>query len=261
MGTITKALDLLGHFSRGQPEIGLTTFVRLSGRDKATVHRYLTELVANGFLEQNLETRAYRLGPAILRLSLVREATHPLRGLLRPIIRALADEVGELAHATILQGERLSTVYHYDPALHGTQVHYNEAEMLPLHATASGLAVLAFAPRSLRDAVFRAPLEAFTPYTVTDRRSLETAIAAARGGICRVDRAFDLEVTGQAAPIFGASGGVLGAIAVAVPEARATAAGMAHARAALCDAARAATASLGGDYPALDTPREAEVAP
>ena len=73
MGTITKALELLNLFSRTKPEIGLMEFARLSGRDKATVHRHLTELEENGFVEQHPQTRAYRLGPAILRLTAVRE--------------------------------------------------------------------------------------------------------------------------------------------------------------------------------------------
>ena len=90
MGTITKALDLLTHFSAARPEIGLSQFVRLSGRDKATVHRHLTELEANGYLEQNPVSRAYRLGPALLRLAAVREAASPTRDLLRPIVADLA---------------------------------------------------------------------------------------------------------------------------------------------------------------------------
>ncbi|NJO36356.1 MAG: helix-turn-helix domain-containing protein [Rhizobiales bacterium] len=145
MGTITKALDLLNVFSRSNPELGLGDVVRLTGRDKATVHRHLVELQQNGFLEQHPKTRAYRLGPALLRLSGVREATHPFRQLIRPVVTQLADQVGELAHASLLQGTRLSPAFHADPERHGTRVRFDEAEMLPLHATSSGLAVLAFA--------------------------------------------------------------------------------------------------------------------
>jgi len=79
MGTISKALDLLGHFSSTRSQIGLTEFVTLTRRDKATVHRHLSELEQNGFLEQHPQTRAYRLGPALLRLAAVREAAFPMR--------------------------------------------------------------------------------------------------------------------------------------------------------------------------------------
>ena len=129
MGTITKALDLLNFFAKQKPEIGLTEFVRLVNRDKATVHRHLTELMENGFLEQNPVTRAYRLGPAILRLSGVREATHPLRSVLRPIVEDIARQVGELTHVSLLQGDVLSPALHFDPMTHGTQVAFDGVEL------------------------------------------------------------------------------------------------------------------------------------
>ena len=109
MGTVTKALELLDHFSALRSEIGLGDFVRLTGRDKATVHRHLAELEQNGFLEQDAVSRAYRIGPALLRLAAVREAAFPVRRLLRPIVTDLAEAVGELAHATLLQGCLLYT--------------------------------------------------------------------------------------------------------------------------------------------------------
>ena len=86
MGTITKALTLLTHFSSGRGEIGLANFVRLSGGDKATVRRHLVELEKNGFLEQHPEARGYRLGPAVLRLASVREKHLPIRSTIKPIV-------------------------------------------------------------------------------------------------------------------------------------------------------------------------------
>ena len=254
MGTITKALELLNFFSRARPEIGLGEFVRLSERDKATVHRHLVELEANGFLEQHPETRAYRLGPAILRLSLVRETTHPVRGLLRPIINALANEVGELAHASLLQGEMLSPIYHFDPALHGTQVHFDAAEMLPLHATSSGAAVLAFGPPDLLTTILSAPLDPITRATTVDPDDLRRIVDAVReSGIAYNDRGFDEEVTSLAAPIFGAEKEAIGAISVAVPTVRVTPDRLRIIADALHPAARAASHSLGGTHPAFRT--------
>ena len=146
MGTITKALNLLNHFSASRPEIGLTDFRKLSGQDKATVHRHLVELSANGFLEQNPGTKGYRLGPAILRLAAVRERLFPARTLVAPLVEHLAAELGELVHVSLREGDHLSPLYHHDALIHGTRVYFDEAELLPLHATASGLAMLAFGP-------------------------------------------------------------------------------------------------------------------
>ena len=254
MGTITKALDLLTHFSAARPEIGLSQFVRLSGRDKATVHRHLTELEANGYLEQNPVSRAYRLGPALLRLAAVREAASPTRDLLRPIVADLAESVGDL------QTDGLSSVCHADPRLHGTQVHFDEAEILPFHATASGLAVLAFADPDLTERVLSRPLSSFTDRTILDARRLRRMIEEVREtGFSQLVGTFDDEVASQAAPVFGAGGRVIGAIAVAVPAVRAPKDRLQQITADLSRAARAASRSLGGTYPNLPTaaPRRA----
>ena len=78
MGTVSKALSLLGFFSQQQPEIGLSDMARLSGMNKATVYRMLCELQTNGFVEQAGNGRAYRLGAEVLRLAALREATVPV---------------------------------------------------------------------------------------------------------------------------------------------------------------------------------------
>ena len=254
MGTITKAIELLELFSRARPEIGLGEFVRLTGRDKATLHRHLTELAQNGLLEQCHDTRAYRLGPAILRLSAVREATHPFRAVIRPIVSQLAEEAGELAHASLLQGPMLTPVFHADPKRHGTQVHFDEAEMLPLHATSSGLAVLAYAPQSLLDEVLATGLPPMATGTITDAATLRHLIdTTRRTGISQLSKAFDDEVTSQGAPLFGPNAEVIGAISVAVPTSRVDADKLDALLPPLRRAALAATNSLGGTLPRMLT--------
>lgn len=250
MGTVTKALELLNLFSRTKREIGLGEFVRLTGRDKATAHRHLVELEQNGFLDQDPVTRAYRLGPAILRLAGVREATHPARSVLRPIVGRLSEEVGELVHASLLQGEMLSPVLHADPHLHGTQVHFDEAELLPLHATSSGLAVLAFAPEPFRHDILAGSLTAYTGRTITDRDALAALVDRVReSGICQLEQAFDSEVTSQAAPVFGPGGEVAGALSVAIPSVRATPEKLASVTGQLAAGVLEATRAMGGAMP------------
>jgi len=257
MGTITKALDMLNFFSRTKGQIGLGEFVRLSGRDKATVHRHLVELEANGFLSQDPLSRAYHMGPAILRLASVREATNPLRITLKPIITALSQEVGELAHASLLQGHVLSPVFNADPGVHGTQVHFDEAELLPLHATSSGIAVLAFSPPEFRNEVLARPATRFTSHTITDATALAKLIAdVRRTGISRLARTFDEEVASQAAAIFDSSGAVIGALAVAVPATRAKPDRLDTIARVLLPAAMDITRALSGQYPDLDAALE-----
>ncbi|MCP5087065.1 MAG: IclR family transcriptional regulator [Rhodobacteraceae bacterium] len=221
MGTISKALSLLNYFSTQRPEIGLTEFTKLAGRDKATVHRHLVELVQNGYLEQDSRSRNYRLGPAILRLANVRERTFPAREAVIPIVDALSSELGELVHVSLLQGDMLSPLYYADKIIHGTRVHFDEAELLPLHATSSGLAILAFGPEELLQHVLSAPMQKFAVKTLSRPSELREEVHEFRQqGFSFSDQGFEDEVCSFAAPVFDHSQRAIGTLAVALPTSR-----------------------------------------
>ncbi|MGB0853351.1 MAG: IclR family transcriptional regulator [Pikeienuella sp.] len=222
MGTITKALDLLHHFSASRPEIGLSEFARLAGRDKATVHRHLTELAACGFVEQAPGARAYRLGPALPRLNAMRERTFPARAVIAPIVDRLANMVGELVHASTLKGDILLPLCHADAHVFGVRINFDETEVLPLHATASGLSLLAFGPASLSRQLAKRQIARFTDHTETDLSKLTQLVEDTRArGFGLSDAYFEDDVFAIAAPCFGGDGIATGAIAIAAPYNRA----------------------------------------
>jgi DNA-binding IclR family transcriptional regulator len=250
MGTISKALNLLNFFSEARPEIGLTEFKKLSKQDKATVHRHLTELEQIGFLEQDSQTRGYRLGPAILRLSGVREATFPARRAVRPVVDRLSEELGELVHVGLLQGSFVSPLYHKDAMLHGTRVFFDAAQTPPLHATATGLITLAFGPEGLLERVLKSPLERMTEMTITDPEQLLGAVRHTRDrGYSFSDQSLEIEVCSFGMPIFDRHGIANAAIAVALPRSRVTPDKTSQILAALGQASRELTTTLGGRLP------------
>lgn len=250
MGTTAKALALLDLFSVDRPEIGLSDVYRLAGRDKATVHRYLTELEQTGFVEQDVQTRLYRPGPAVLRLATIRETCFPLRSAVEPLIRAAAQSLGELVHFSLLQGSSLAPIVHHDPHSHGTAVVFDPGAILPLHGTASGIAMLAFGPANLLQGIGGAPLPAFTGRTPTDEAALRRLSDDARNtGFAEADRTFDPDVVSVAMPVFGPSGTASGAIAVAAPAGRMDEDLRTRAIAALRELAPVLSQSLGGRMP------------
>jgi len=252
MGTITKALDLLDHFSVTRPEIALSEFHRLTGRDKATLHRHLAELEQAAFVERDRMTRAYRLGPAVLRLAYVRERAFPARSAVAPTVDAMSERLGELVHVSLLQGLALSPLYHADATMHATRVFYDDGELLPLHATSSGLAALAFGPPDLLDRALASPLERFTDHTLTEPGALRALTEQTRArGHAVTDRSFDGDVYSSAVPVFGSAGSeAIGALAVALPAGRATPETRARIIAALLANAGRISAALGGRVPA-----------
>ncbi|PIE13640.1 MAG: IclR family transcriptional regulator [Rhodobacterales bacterium] len=221
MGTVTKALSLLRYFNRAHPLIGLSELARLSGMNKATVHRMMTELQAEGFVEQAGTGREYRLGPAFLRLAALREAAVPTRDLAHDVLADLSAATQETTHVSLLSGDQLTIIsYAYSP-VHGTRVTMEDAETLSLHATSSGLAVLAFSSPEFSDRILSRPLEKRTPQTETNPDVIRTRMADSRArGFSESIGGFEKDVHSHAAPLFDARQQVIGAMAVAAPTAR-----------------------------------------
>lgn len=255
MGTITKALNLLNFFAADRAEVGLSDFTKLAGRDKASVHRHLIELLNAGFLEQDVVTRRYRLGPALLRLAAVREFTFPARSAVAPFVDQLSLEFGELVHVSLLQSGGLSTLYYKDSGAHGTRVYFDEAAILPLHATSSGIAMLALGPTELLQETLQTPRARYTNKTLTAATDLEAAVQfTIETGMAFSDQGFEEEVCSLAVPIFDKHQNATGAIAIAVPLSRMVKLQSDALRDALKSAGKAVTAALGGTVaPAITT--------
>ena len=214
MSSAVKTLQLLTYFSTSKPEIGLSALCRLAERDKATTHRHLQALEEAGFVERNPLTREYRLGPILLQLAQTRELTVPRKESAIPVLRALAEKTGETTHASVLSGTSLSALASCESTQHSTRV-VIDLNKFPLHATASGLSILAFGPTDLME-VATNNLKTFTSHTVNSRASLEETVQSVREtGFGRTSRSFEDEVSSLAAPVFDKTGNVAGAVSVA----------------------------------------------
>jgi IclR family transcriptional regulator, acetate operon repressor len=252
MQTVDKAMALLGMFSPGLPEAGLSELARRAGYDKAATRRFLVALGNHGFIEQNGENRKYRLGPACLRIARVREATRPLASIIQPALESLAREAGETAHASLFSGGSLATIAAVEPR-RPTRVSIDPAGPLPFHATASGIACLAHLAKAEADALLGSGrLKRHTGRTAISRRDLQVLVDQARArGYARADRSFEDEVIGTAAVFFDWDGRPAGAIAVAAVASRFSRAADALIGRCVMDAAAAVTRATGGIWPGL----------
>lgn len=221
MSSATKTLELLSYFSVTRPEIGLSQLSRLAHRDKATTHRHLQVLEEAGFVEQNPATRHYRLGPVVLQLAQTREVSVPRKSSAEAVLSTLADKTGETSHVSVLSGTSLYPLTSFESHRHSTRVVIDN-QISPLHATASGLCVLAFGPAELFD-VAAARMKPYTSHTLTTFDELANAVQAARNtGFGRTVRSFEEEVSSISAPVFDHTGLFAGAVSVACVATRFT---------------------------------------
>ncbi|MFV1465923.1 MULTISPECIES: IclR family transcriptional regulator [unclassified Phaeobacter] len=249
MSSATKTLALLSHFSTDRPEIGLSQLCRIAGRDKATTYRHLQALETAGFVEQNPVTKHYRLGPAILQLAQVREATVPREMGAQLALAQLAEVTGETAHVSVLSGTTLYALASCESPRHGTRA-IIDITTFPLHATASGLCALAFGPEALMTSAL-ARLDRFTPHTATTAEALHELVAAARtSGFACSDRSFEAEIHSLSAPLYDQTGLFVGAVSVASVAARVTPEQQRLIKTELTSASREITRNWGGAVPA-----------
>ena len=219
--TVDKALGLLDLFSETRTSFGLSEAARLIGRDKATVQRHLTDLQRRGFLDQDPMTRAYFLGPAVTRLALVRDRTFPVETGVRKVMQKLVIECGETCHVSHLQDRGLSTIAIEETHFKGTRVYIDPAQLLPMHASATGIAVLSAMPADRRKAALAEDLEQFTPKTPVSVDQINgLAQDAVRRGYSKMSGTFEADVVGIGAPVFDVNNNVCGAIAIASPTSR-----------------------------------------
>jgi IclR family acetate operon transcriptional repressor len=246
MGTVGKAMTLLEIFSAERTEVGLSELARIAGYDKATARRLLVSLMQHGLVEQDRESRFYRLGAGLVRLARIRESQFPLLQIAIPVLQRLAAETGETVHLSEYSARGLASI-HVEESPKANRVSVAVGQMLPLHATASGLAFLAFAERRLRDKCLSAPLTAFTPHTVADPSLFAEQVATTRRrGYSIGSQGFEEGVFSVGAPILGPEGTALGALAIASPLVRIGPAEVEKFGAAAIEAAREISDRLGG---------------
>ncbi len=250
MSTISKALSLLDLFTEAQPRLGLSDVQRLTGRDKATVHRHLSALEKVGYLEQDTDTRAYRLGPALTRLAGMRARTVPEVEMVRSVIDALSRRAGELVHISRLQRFDLVDVYHAEHHDHPVRVSFDAYGLPPLFATASGKAYLAFSTAAMLDMALDDSRTYQAGSSRPDRETIanELALIAQRGHASNRDT-LRLGVSSVAIPVFDSASRPFATCSIAFPSSRGGPAREQELATLLMTAGRDITEAMGGNVP------------
>jgi DNA-binding IclR family transcriptional regulator len=250
MSTVAKALQILDLFSRTRPQIGLSDLARLAGLNKATCFRLVSDLCDAGLVEQVDPSKEYRLGPALLRLAALRETNVPLRDSALPVLQALANDIGETTHLSLLVGGELRPLAHAYSTAHASKITMEDVRVFPFHATSSGMVVAAFQTPAFREAVLSRPLSALTPQTTTDPAILRARLRQIESdGFAENLGSFEADVHSFAVPLFDALGRCTGALSTAALAGRMTAGQITRIRSAQFVAARAIIALWGGEVP------------
>jgi len=174
---IHRAFVLLEHMA--SREMGVTELAATTELPKSTVSRLLHTLELEGAVEHDHDSGRYRIGAGIASLAGARSHGTDLITRARPHLVVLAEEAGEDAGLAIPDGHRVHYIAQTD-SNNPIQIRDWTGERLPMHAVASGLAILAHWPADALGRYLERPLPRFTEKTTTDPDELRARLATAK---------------------------------------------------------------------------------
>ncbi|MFF8690751.1 IclR family transcriptional regulator [Streptomyces sp. NPDC015144] len=169
---VRRALDVLHCFHDNGPDLSASDLARRLGLSGSTAHRLARTLLGAGFLEQDARTSRYRLGPAVTELG---RLSYHQRGLhlAAPELADLAGRTGATADLALRSGPHAVIVA-------GGSVTPRTGLRRPLHSTALGKVLLAWARPGEGGPASLPPLPAFTDRTIVEPAALEAELARVR---------------------------------------------------------------------------------
>ncbi|MEU1346780.1 IclR family transcriptional regulator [Streptomyces sp. NPDC005775] len=214
---LARAVRIFEAFTPEEPALTVSEISRRAGLHMATASRLVAELVSHEVLTRDADRRV-RIGLHMWELVTRASPALSLRDTAMPFMEGVHDVVGHHVQLGVLDGEevlfleRLSTP--------GAVINYTRiAGRLPLHASSSGLVLLAHGPAGLRERILTEPLHRYTANTPTDAPRLRAVLADVRQhGYARCPGYVHPDALGIAAPVRDAQGHVVATLSVIVPN-------------------------------------------
>jgi DNA-binding IclR family transcriptional regulator len=219
--SLLKGLKLLSLFRSERAEWGVTEISVALKVAKSTVSRIAHTLEAEGFLTRSANRERFRLGIRLWELGCVAlDENSGFQEKARACLEALVAASDESAQAAIL--DRLEVVYvDKVDAPQSLRPYTCLGARFPAHCTATGRALLAFAPDREVSTLIKKGLRRYTERTVVEGAKLRAELARIRSQGYAVNRGeWRSDIGGIAAPVSDRTGVVIGAIGITVPLSR-----------------------------------------
>jgi IclR family acetate operon transcriptional repressor len=219
--SLTRLLGLFDALAKSGGGMTLAELNTVLESPKSSLLNLLRPLVADGYL--NHDDGRYRLGPTIFRLAANIMSVWNFSNVIRPYLEDLQQRSRESVYLGVL--DRAAKAITYVDSIdspHLVRYSVPVGAVRPLYCTAAGRVLLAFAESEFQEDYLRSTkLEARTDRTVSSRKALRAEldrILKTRLSVS-VGEMFP-ESAAVAAPIFGAHGRIVAAMAVGGPSER-----------------------------------------
>lgn len=210
-----RMLAILDAFGPAHRTLSLSEISRRADLTLPTTHRLVGELVSWGALERDAAGR-YFVGLRLLELSALAPRGLELREAAFPYL----DDLHQVTKGNVHLGVRDGHEVVYVETLRSqvtAPVYSRVGDRWPLHATGTGLVLLAHADHEVQESVLRGPLIRYTHRTIVDPKELRSTLAKVRRtGVAVAHDQITMDAVAVAVPVWRPLGRVVAAISVVV---------------------------------------------
>ncbi|MCG8616590.1 MAG: IclR family transcriptional regulator [Desulfobacterales bacterium] len=180
--SVDRSISALLLFLEDVQELGIKDFSEKLDLPKPTIHSLINTMTARQLLEQNPENSKYRLGPALFRLGIQYVRQSDVLSTVSIHAERLCYKFSKSVNVCMLVGGQVVVVYKVDPD-QAVIAYPDVGAVVPLHNTANGKLLLAFAEPEVRAEIL-ADLELIksTEATITDPALFEAELDSVRSG-------------------------------------------------------------------------------
>ncbi|RBW69804.1 IclR family transcriptional regulator [Bacillus taeanensis] len=219
--SVDRALQIITIVSSRKDGFGVTELAEQLELNKSSIFRLLSTLAAHNFIEQDLETKKYRLGYKYLELSSKLLDSIDIRSEAKPFLKELESITKEVIHLVVYdQGEVI-----YIEKLEGSETlrtHSQVGKRAPMHCTSVGKVILAHLPENeVLSILERKGLPKHTENTIVTKEDLFAELVKIKEqGYGTEIEENEPGITCIAAPIFNNRGEIAAAVSVSGPTIR-----------------------------------------
>ena len=209
-----RYIRVLETVARARTGVTLSEIAREMDLQPGTAHRLIRGLVDLDMLRSVPGTKSYVTGPRLQTLLHTTMDRAGYAGLAKSVLDGLVAEFGETAHLARLNGDFAESVLMEQPS--GSDCAFVQpGRQLPLHAAASGKAILAFQDDEFVARYLSRPRPRFTDKTKVEEADIRDELAQIRAdGVAVCDNELDAGVLSYGHPIRVNGGYVLYSVGI-----------------------------------------------
>jgi IclR family transcriptional regulator, KDG regulon repressor len=224
LSSTEKALKILLSFAPNNQEMGTLELSKQLSIHKSTVSRLLHLLTDYGFLQQNADTKKYKLGRSVAEIgnAVIKSLNNSIVNIAQPFLKELSDLVGESVALEMLSGTDVVLACHVE-GQHHIRFSFTLGEKVPTNVAAGAKSILAYCPPDVVNECLNHQFEKYNENTIVSKTKYREILEEVKITGISYDRGERYEDTHAiATPVFNHEGIPIAAVVIAGPAFRMT---------------------------------------